>query len=64
MNGDQGEKTTTSNGRPTEAECWAAFWESVAILWLELPPEIQREYSEKYPKGSGKRLMPAFPSEP
>lgn len=28
------------------------FWEAVAILWLELPPEIQRVYAEKYPKGS------------
>lgn len=28
-----------------------------------MPPEIQREYSEKYPKGSNARLMPVFPSD-
>lgn len=50
MNGDQNDMTTASKARPTEAECWKAFWESVAILWLELPPEIQREYSEKFPR--------------
>lgn len=63
MDGEHSNTSTPPSGRPTEAECWAAFWEHVAILWLELPPEIQREYAEKYPKGSKKRPMPAFPQE-
>lgn len=52
MSRGQDDKTNASNTRPTEAECWKAFWEQVAIMWLELPPEIQREYAERFPKGS------------
>lgn len=50
MNGDLNDMATASKVRPTEAECWKSFWESVAILWLELPPEIQREYAERFPR--------------
>lgn len=50
MNGDHDNMTTESSARPTEAECWKSFWEQVAIMWLELPPEIQREYAERFPR--------------
>lgn len=62
MDGDQHNHTTASSTRPTEAECWKQFWEAVAILWLELSPEIQREYAEKYPKGSKRPPNPLFPA--
>lgn len=33
-----------------KAECWKAFWEEIARLWLLLPREVQLEYSLKYPR--------------
>ncbi|MEU3041570.1 hypothetical protein ABZ700_11565 [Streptomyces diastaticus] len=45
-----GEARTASSKRPTEDECWAAFWDSVATMWLSLPLEIQQEYAAKYPR--------------
>ncbi|MGO2746210.1 hypothetical protein [Microbacterium sp.] len=62
MYGDQDDMATASNGRPTEAECWKEFWHAVATLWLDLPPEIQREYAETYPKGSKGRPAPVSPA--
>lgn len=35
---------------------------AVAILWLELPPEIQPGHAEKYPKGSKRRPTPVLSS--
>lgn len=28
--------------RPTEAECWAEFWQKIAVIWAGLPPETQQ----------------------
>lgn len=50
MEKNLGQDKSTSSPRPTEDECWAAFWDSVATMWLSLPLEIQQEYAAKYPR--------------
>ncbi|WP_193072737.1 hypothetical protein [Brevibacterium sp. FME37] len=50
MEKNLGEAKAASSPRPNEDECWAAFWDSVATMWLSLPLEIQQEYAAKYPR--------------
>lgn len=50
MEKNLGENEAASSPRPTEDECWAAFWDSVATMWLSLPLEIEQEYAAKYPR--------------
>lgn len=33
--------------RPTEDECWRAFWQHMAAIWADLPSEVQRECLDK-----------------
>lgn len=35
--------------RPTKAECMAAFWADIAVIWDTLPLAVQQEYADKYP---------------
>ncbi|WP_431794911.1 hypothetical protein [Micrococcus luteus] len=44
------EDKSASIPRLTEDECWAAFRDTVATMWLSLPLEIQQEYAAKYPR--------------
>lgn len=32
---------------PTEAECWAEFWDKVAIIWASASPKIQQAFLTK-----------------
>lgn len=41
--------------RVTEEEAWKSFWEHVAVMWMDLPREIQLEYAQKYPRDPKKR---------
>lgn len=41
----------TKCAKVSEAEAWKSFWEQIAVMWMELPREIQLEYTQKYPRG-------------
>ncbi|WP_349471310.1 hypothetical protein [Paenarthrobacter sp. CAP02] len=37
-----------------EEDRWVEFWRSVAAIWVALPPEIQAEYAQRYPRGENR----------